>query len=49
VEKSYGIDLAANNNLAGLAEEIKAVAADRNESLARKARRTAEKLGIALE
>ena len=48
IEKSYGLDLAANNNLSGLAEEIKAVAADRNESLARKARRTAEKLGIEL-
>jgi HEAT repeat protein len=49
VEKSYGLDLAANNNLTVLAEEIKTLAADKNESLARKARRTAEKLGIALE
>ena len=49
VEKSYGLDLAANNNLISLAEEIKTLARDRNESLARKARRTAEKLGIELE
>ena len=49
IEKSYGLDIAANNGLSGLAEEIKALTADRNESLKRKARRTAEKLGIALE
>jgi HEAT repeat protein len=48
IEKSYALDMAANNNLSGLDEEIKAVAADKNESLARKARRTAEKLGIEL-
>jgi HEAT repeat protein len=48
IEKSYGLDLAANNMLITLTEEIKALAADRNESLARKARRTAEKLGIEL-
>jgi HEAT repeat protein len=48
VEKSYGLDLAGNNNLTGLAEEIKKLTADRNESLARKARRIAEKLGIEL-
>ncbi|MDR1576375.1 MAG: HEAT repeat domain-containing protein [Treponema sp.] len=46
VEKSYGLDLAVNNNLTGLAGEIKTLTGDRNESLARKARRTAEKLGI---
>jgi HEAT repeat protein len=48
IEKSYGLDLAANNNLSVLAEEIKGLAADKNESLARTARRTAEKLGIEL-
>jgi HEAT repeat protein len=48
IEKSYGLDLAANNNLTGLSEEIKTLAADKNESLANKARRTAEKLGINL-
>jgi HEAT repeat protein len=46
LEKSYGLDLAVNNNLTGLAGEIKTLSSDRNESLARKARRTAEKLGI---
>jgi HEAT repeat protein len=46
VEKSYGLDLAANNNFTSLSEEIKAIAADKNESLANKARGTAEKLGI---
>jgi HEAT repeat protein len=49
IEKSYGLDIAANNGLTGLAEDIKALATDRNESLVRKARRTAEKLGIELE
>jgi hypothetical protein len=49
VEKSYGLDLAVNNNFTGLSEEIKTLAADRNESLARKARRTAEKLGITVD
>ena len=48
VEKSCGLDIAANNSLVSLAEEIKVIAADKNESLARKARRTAEKLGIGL-
>jgi len=46
VEKSYALDMAANNNLTVLADEIKSLAEDRNESLARKARRTLDKLGI---
>jgi HEAT repeat protein len=46
VEKSYALDIAANNNLTSLADEIKIIAADRNEGLARKAGRTLEKLGI---
>jgi HEAT repeat protein len=46
VERSYALDMAANNNLTSLANEIKIVAADRNEGLARKASRTLEKLGI---
>jgi len=46
IEKSYGLDMAVNNNLVMLSEEIKTLAADRNESLARKAVRTAETLGI---
>lgn len=47
VEKSTALDIAANNNLAALREEIKAVTADKNESLASKAKRTLEKLGLA--
>jgi len=46
IEKLYGLDMAANNRLAMLSEEIKALVTDRNESLARRARRTAETLGI---
>ena len=46
MEKLYGLDMAANNSLATLGDEIKSLASDRNESLARKARRTAETLGI---
>jgi HEAT repeat protein len=48
IEKLYGLDMAANNNLVGLADEIKTMAKDRNESIAFRARRTAEKLGIEL-
>jgi len=46
MEKLYGLDMAANNNLDKLSTEIKALAGDKNESLARKAKRTAERLGI---
>ena len=46
IEKLYGLDMAANNDLKNLSEEIKALLNDRNESLARKAQRTAERLGI---
>jgi HEAT repeat protein len=46
MEKLYGLDMAANNNLVSLSQEIRAMTNDRNESIARKARRTAEKLGI---
>jgi HEAT repeat protein len=46
IEKSYGLDMAANNSLATLSDEIKSLITDRNESLARKAVRTAEALGI---
>ena len=46
IEKLYGLDMAVNNSLVSLGEEIKTLAADRNESLSRKARRTAETLGI---
>jgi len=46
IEKSYGLDMAANNGLEMLTEEITALTTDRNESLARKAVRTAQALGI---
>jgi len=48
VEKLYGLDMAANNGLAMLSKEITPLAGDRNESLARRARRTAQTLGIDL-
>jgi hypothetical protein len=38
--------MALNNNLDGLREEIITLSKDRNESIARKARRIAESLGI---
>jgi len=46
IERSYALDMAANNNLVSLAEEVKVVAKDRNESLAAKARRTLDKWGV---
>jgi len=46
-EKAIALDMAANNGLNSLAQEIKAVAAEKNESLSGKAKRTMEKLGIA--
>jgi len=46
MEKLYGLDMAANNGLSSLREEIITLAKDRNESIARKARRIAENLNI---
>ena len=46
IEKSFALDMAANNHLTSLSAEIKLIAADKNEGLAGKARRTLEKLGI---
>jgi HEAT repeat protein len=46
IEKSYALDIAANNRLTALAQEIKTIAGDKNGGLAGKARRTMEKLGI---
>jgi len=46
LEKLYGLDMAANNDLKGLSQEIKALLDEKNESISRRARRTAEKLGI---
>jgi HEAT repeat protein len=45
-EKSVALDIAANNGLTSLAQEIKTIAGDKNEGLSGKARRTLEKLGI---
>jgi HEAT repeat protein len=46
MEKLYGLDMALNNKLTGLKEEIITLAKDKNESISRKARRTAEALEI---
>jgi hypothetical protein len=46
IERLYGLDMAANNGLTGLASEVKAQLNEKNESIARKARQTAEKLGV---
>ncbi|WP_461257048.1 HEAT repeat domain-containing protein [Treponema sp. R80B11-R83G3] len=46
MEKLYALDMANNNKLTGLKEEILTLTKDRNESISRKARRTAESLGI---
>ena len=46
VEKSFALDMAANNNLTSLASEIRTIAEGKNESLAAKARRTLAKLGL---
>jgi hypothetical protein len=44
IEKSYALDLAANNNFRGLTEEVRALTENRNAGLARKARNVLEKL-----
>jgi len=46
IEKSVAMDMAANNGLTSLAEDIKTIAAEKNEALSRKAKRTLEKLGL---
>ncbi|MCL1959784.1 MAG: HEAT repeat domain-containing protein [Spirochaetes bacterium] len=46
IEKSYGLDMAVNNSLTGLSAEITVITKEKNESISRKAARTAEKLGI---
>jgi len=48
IEKLYGLDMALNNRLASLDAEIITLAKDRNESIARKAGRIAETLGITI-
>jgi hypothetical protein len=42
IEKLYALDMIANNNLSGFESEINTLSEDRNESIARKARRTIE-------
>jgi HEAT repeat protein len=48
LEKLYGLDMAANNDIPDFSKEINTLAKDRNESIARRAKRAAEKLGIEL-
>jgi len=48
IEKLYALDMAANNGLLGLKDYIVNLTKDRNEGIARRARRTAEILGIEL-
>jgi len=43
-EKLFALDIIANNNLTGFDAEINALASDRNESIAGRARRTRERL-----
>ena len=45
-EKSFALEMAANNKLVSLADEIRAIAEDSNQALARRATRTLERLGI---
>jgi hypothetical protein len=44
LEKSYALDLAANNNFRGMAGEIRPLTENRNAALARKARNVLGKL-----
>ncbi|GHV62825.1 hypothetical protein AGMMS49587_10820 [Spirochaetia bacterium] len=46
IEKSYALDMAANNGFKNLSGEIKPLTEDKNAGLARKAKVTLEKLGI---
>jgi HEAT repeat protein len=45
VERSYALDMAANNNFRSMAEEIRPLTENRNAGLARKARNVLEKRG----
>ena len=45
-ERSTALDMAANNNLAALAEEIRAIADGSNQGLANRARRTLDRMGL---
>jgi len=48
MEKLYALDMALNNKLNGLSEDIITLSKEKNESLSRKAKRTAESLGITI-
>ncbi|MCL2211577.1 MAG: HEAT repeat domain-containing protein [Treponema sp.] len=48
IEKLYALDMALNNKLNSLSDEIIALTKEKNESLSRKAKRTAESLGITI-
>jgi len=48
IEKLYGLDMAANNGLSALREEIIILSRDRNETIKQRAIRTAERLGITI-
>jgi len=48
IEKSYGLDIASNNRLSGLSEQIISLTKDRNATLAQKARRIADVLNIVI-
>ncbi|MDR3343482.1 MAG: HEAT repeat domain-containing protein [Treponema sp.] len=46
IEKSYALDMTANNEFRSLATEVRALTEDKNGSLARKAQGTLQKLGL---
>jgi HEAT repeat protein len=46
VEKSYALDMTANNGFRSLADQVKALNGEENGSLSRKSRAVAEKLGL---
>jgi HEAT repeat protein len=46
VEKSYALDMTANNGFRSLADQVKALHDEKNGSLSRKSRSVAEKLGL---
>ncbi|MFP3089276.1 HEAT repeat domain-containing protein [Treponema sp. TIM-1] len=46
IEKSYALDMTVNNELKGLADQVKELTDEKNGSLARKARAVLQKLGL---
>jgi HEAT repeat protein len=49
IEKSYALDMTANNEFRSLAPEVRALIQDKNSSLTRKAQNTLQKLGLSEE